>query len=71
MAKSLADCKNPEEAHKVIDERVKAALQQPTGEKIERFRQMIATRGGQVGQPFPPERPQQPRTQLPSVRANL
>ena len=71
MAKSLSQSKSPEEAHKLIDERVEAALTQPTGEKIERFRQMIAARGGRVEQPFPPEKQQQPRIQAPSVRANL
>lgn len=60
MPKLITQCKSPEEAHKLIDERIEAALMRPSGVDIEKFRQLIAQRGqGKVPPteeiPEPPE----------------
>ncbi len=48
--------------HEEADRQIKAAMQEPASMKVQRFRDMIAQRGGRAEQPFPAERTlRQPR----------
>jgi len=56
--------------HESADKQIEAAMQEPASMKVQRFREMIAQRGGQAEQPFgeeqrPPRQPRPPE-QLPA-----
>ncbi len=47
--------------HEEADKQIKDAMQEPASSRVQRFRELIAQRGGQVEQPFGEEpRPARP-----------
>lgn len=65
MPKSLTEAKSVEEAQKIFEERVLAALQPPPMMDVARIEQFMRERGGQTPQVAPQERT--PRLNLPST----
>ncbi len=60
----------PRLTHEEADKQIREAMVEPASMKVQRFRDMIAQRGGQAEQPFAqePAAPRQPRPpeQLPA-----
>lgn len=46
----------PRLTHEEADKRIEAAMQEPASMRVQRFREMIAERGGRAAQPFAAER---------------
>ena len=46
----------PRLTHEEADKQIKAAMQEPTSMRVQRFRELIAQRGGQAERPFREER---------------
>lgn len=60
----------PKLTHEEIDRQVEEAMKTPPTEQLQRFKEMIAARGGRVEQPFPEEKvPRERETRLPSLPA--
>ena len=64
MAKLLTDCKSPEEAIKVMNDRVLEAMKPPPIMDVSKFSEFIDQKGGKAPQPFGKER-------LPAQRLSL
>lgn len=60
----------PKLTHAEVDKQVEEAMKTPPTEQLQRFREMIAQKGGRVEQPFPEEKtPRVRETELPSLPA--
>ena len=57
-------------SHEQADKQVDEAMQEPMALRVQRFRQLLAQRGGKAEQPFPtelpPRQPRQPDRDLPA-----